>query len=321
MRSDSWHSYPSIFALGHRAITDLLTVPVCVEEKIDGSQFSFGVFDTYDVNGDLDGGRVLRARSKGAVLMVDAPEPMFAEGVATAKRLMPLLNAGWTYRGEYLKRPRHNGLAYDRIPEQHVILFDINSGHEVYLSQEEKRAEAARLGLECVPLLHVGTIADINEFRSYLKRESILGGQPIEGVVVKPSGYDLFGPDKKVLMGKFVSEAFKEVQSKMWKADNPTAKDVISMLGDAYTTQARWMKAVQHLRESGRIEDSPRDISLLMAEVPNDVRRECEHEMRDRLFEHAWPHLRRLLVRGLPDWYKDQLLKRQFEQEDTQTGA
>lgn len=32
IRMDSWHSYPSIYALGHRYITDLLTVPVIVEE-------------------------------------------------------------------------------------------------------------------------------------------------------------------------------------------------------------------------------------------------------------------------------------------------
>jgi ATP-dependent RNA circularization protein (DNA/RNA ligase family) len=36
-------SYPSIYALGHRAIRELFDGPVVVEEKIDGSQFSFGV--------------------------------------------------------------------------------------------------------------------------------------------------------------------------------------------------------------------------------------------------------------------------------------
>lgn len=315
--SDSWHSYPSIFALGHRAISDLLTVPVCVEEKVDGSQFSFGLFKTYDHEGNDDGGTVLRVRSKGAVMIPDAPEKMFTEAVDTAKRLAPQLQIGWTYRGEYLKKPRHNGLAYNRIPEQHVIIFDINSGHETYLSQEEKRAEAARLGLECVPLLHVGHLKHIEEFRSFLKHESILGGQPIEGVVVKPSGYDLFGPDKKVLMGKFVSEAFKEVQSKMWKADNPSAKDIVSMIADAYTTQARWMKAAQHLRERGEIEDSPRDIGRLMQEVPVDVEKECGDEIKERLYKWAWPHVRRMLTRGLPEWYKEELVKKQFEQ----TGA
>lgn len=32
---ESWHSYPSIYNLGHKAIESLLTVPVLVEEKVD----------------------------------------------------------------------------------------------------------------------------------------------------------------------------------------------------------------------------------------------------------------------------------------------
>ena len=40
---DSWHSYPSTFALGHKALAELLLDPVLVEEKIDGSQFSWCV--------------------------------------------------------------------------------------------------------------------------------------------------------------------------------------------------------------------------------------------------------------------------------------
>lgn len=312
---DSWHSYPSIFALGHRAISELLTVPVVVEEKVDGSQFSFGVFDAYERDGTLpDGATVLRARSKGAVLMVDAPEKMFTEAVDTAKRLMPLLRVGWTYRGEYLKKPRHNGLAYDRIPAQHIILFDINSGHEQYLSPAEKRAEAERLGLECVPVLFTGVLSDVMAFRQFLEVQSVLGGQLVEGVVVKPADYNLFGPDKKCLMGKFVSEAFKEVQSKAWRLDNPGRSDILDGLIATYTSQARWMKAVQHLRERGQLEESPRDIGKLMLEVPQDIEKECRDEIAAALFAWAWPLVRRKVVLGLPGWYKNELMKKQFEQ-------
>ncbi len=35
---DSWHSYPSIYALGHRAVKEILTTPVLVQEKMDISQ-------------------------------------------------------------------------------------------------------------------------------------------------------------------------------------------------------------------------------------------------------------------------------------------
>ena len=80
-----------------------------------------------------------------------------------------------------------------------------------------------------------------------------------------------------------------------------------------YQTPARWAKAVQHLREAGKIEDSPRDIGRIMAEVPQDVLKECGDEIKAAVFEWAWSHVRRGLCAGLPQWYKDELVKRQFD--------
>ena len=159
-------------------------------------------------------------------------------------------------------------------------------------------------------------IENIEAFRGFLSTTSILGGQSIEGVVVKPLHYDLFGRDKKVLMGKFVSEAYREIHSKAWKADNPHGKDILAMIGDSYGTQARWAKAVQHLREAGKIEDDPRDIGLLMREIPQDVEKECEDEIKQKLYDWAWPHVRRMLTKGVPAWYKDALLRQAFERDE-----
>lgn len=307
----SWHSYPSIFALGHRALQELLLDPVTVEEKVDGSQFSFGLFD------HEDGERVLHCRSKGAQLNIIAPEKMFTEGVQVAQSLD--LRVGWTYRAEYLKSPKHNALAYDRIPAKHLIVFDINSGHEEYLSYAEKSAECARIGLEVVPLVFEGVIENVEHFRSMIDRVSALGGQKVEGVVVK--NYRRFGPDKKVLMGKFVSEAFKEVHAAGWKAANPTRIDIVERLIDTLRTPARWNKAVQHLRERGQIEDSPRDIGLLIKEAQADIEKECMDLIAEKLAEWALPQIRRGVVHGLPEWYKDQLVARQFENTDSARAA
>ena len=301
---NSWHSYPSIFAIGHRALAELLLDPVIVEEKVDGSQFSFGLFDE-------NGERVLRCRSKGAQLNVIAPEKMFTNAVDVVQSLD--LRVGWTYRAEYLKKPKHNALAYDRIPEKHLIVFDINSGHESYLSYEEKSTECARLGLEVVPLVFEGVIENVEHFRSMIDRVSALGGQKVEGVVVK--NYRRFGPDKKVLMGKFVSEAFKEVHAAEWKTANPTRTDIVERLIDSLRTPARWQKAVQHLRERGQVEDSPRDIGFLIKETQADIEKECMELIAEKLAEWALPQIRRGVVRGLPEWYKDELMKRQFEKE------
>lgn len=300
---NSWHHYSSIYNMGHKAIADLLKSPVYVEEKIDGSQFSFGV--------DEEG--TLRVRSKGCEMVVDAPEKMFSFGVETVKRLKPTLHTGWTYRGEYLRAPKHNTLIYSRIPKDHIIIFDIEIGECEFLNYPAKRAEANRLGLEVVPLLYGGPIDSIEQFRDFLQINSILGGQKIEGVVVKPIEYNLFGIDKKVLMGKFVSEEFKEVHARIWKADNPTIKDIVAMLGDAYGIQARWQKALLHLTEKGLINGSPQDIGLLMKEIPLDIKKECEDEIKNELFKFAWPHIARMCVRQVPMWYKELLLKKQFD--------
>jgi len=293
----SWHNYPKIFALGHKAISDLFLNEVLIEEKIDGSQFSFGRFD-----GEL------KCRSKGAILNIGAPEKMFEKAVESIAGLD--LKDGWTYRAEYLQKPKHNSLAYDRIPEKHVILFDINTGEEEYIAYADKNAEAKRIGLECVPIIDQRTISESKEILDYLGKLSILGGQKIEGVVIK--NYHRFGMDKKVLMGKYVSEEFKEVHQKEWRKSNPSNKDVIQNLILEYKTPARWGKAIQHLKEKGILEQSPRDIGNLIKEVHTDIANECEDEIKEKLFNYAKPQILRGCTAGLAEWYKKELLEKQF---------
>jgi RNA ligase-like protein len=299
----SWTSYPQIFNLGHRAVRDLLTVEVNVEEKVDGSQFSF--CRTYDDE--------LLVRSKGATMYVDAPEKMFSKIVEYVKSIKDKLVPGWTYRGEYLQKPKHNALCYERIPTNNFILFDINTADQEFAPYSVKHFEASRLGFETVPLLYSGKIDNIEAFREFLDNISILGGQKIEGVVIKPKEYNLYGPDKKVLFGKFVSEAFKEVHKASWGESNPKQNDILEILGNNYRNQARWNKAIMHLKEAGKIEDSPKDIGFLIKEIPADIKKECEEEIKEALFKWAWPQVARKSVAGFPEFYKEELLKKQFD--------
>lgn len=312
----SWHSPQSIFALGHRALKDLFTVPVQIQEKVDGSFFAFGVYSELDEHGDERG---LRVRSKGAVMVPDAPQAMFKPAVKAVKDRLHLLRPNWQYRGETLCKPNHNSLHYDQVPKDNIILFDILTDEETYLTYDELKAEGDRLGLEVVPQLFSGTISDPASLRSFLDTVSVLGGQNIEGVVIKPLS-PLYGPDKKMLFGKFVSEHFKEVHRKAWGENNPTNKDIIVGLGGMYGTPARWAKAVQHLREAGLIEDSPRDIGPIIKEIPKDVLKECEDEIKEKLFKYAWPHISRMITKDFPAWYKEQLLVKQFENEASGRG-
>lgn len=109
-------SYPSLFTVGHRALDGLFDSRVVVQEKIDGSQLSFGV--------ELES-RVLMVRSKGQQIDLDNPPKMFAKIVDILKDMQDRLVPGWVYRGEYLEKPKHNVIAYDRVPDNHVVLFDV----------------------------------------------------------------------------------------------------------------------------------------------------------------------------------------------------
>lgn len=293
-------SYSKILALGHRALEGFLREPVTVEEKVDGSQFSFGIY-----------GGELRCRSRGAEVNVHAPDSLFREAVATVWELAPKLHDGWTFRGEYLRKAKHNTIAYARIPEKHIVLFDIDTGDQHYMTHGEKCAIACTLGLECVPLLHFGKVASADDVRGFLERESFLGGAKIEGVVIK--NYARFGQDGKAMMAKFVSEAFKEANGASFRARNPTSGDIKDILIERFRTEARWRKAIQHLTEAGELEGSPRDIGKLIPEIQRDIDEECAEEIKDALYAWAIGNVRRGAVAGFAEFYKQQLLEQQFE--------
>lgn len=296
------HSYPKIYNLGHPAIAELFSDSVIVEEKIDGSQFSFGLHSDK-----------LFCRSRKIDLVLDGPLGMFEEAVGAVKKIADQLPEGYTFRGEYLKKPKHNGLAYDRIPQNHIMIFDIERDNQDFMKYLDKFALAKELGFECVPLLFSGVLTEPSKILHLMNRTSVLGGQLIEGLVFKND--KRFGRDGKVLRGKHVSEEFKEVQRKEWKKDNKAGKDILQLIGEQYKTEARWNKAIQHLKERNELENSPKDIGILLKEVNRDIEEECAEEIKDKLYKWARKDILRMTIRGLPEWYKQKLLEKQFEGE------
>ncbi len=301
-------SYPKVYNLGHHAIVSLLDGDVVVEEKVDGSQFSFGV--------DADG--VLHMRSRKTAIDVNDIPKLFAPAAETVLALYTqgFLPPGWTYRGETLAKPKHNTLVYNRVPYGNVIMFDVDGGMEDFLNPDERATEAFRLGLESVPVFMQGRLADRDTLVAMLDKESVLGGPCIEGVAIK--AYGRFGEDGKTLMGKHVSEAFKETHNKDWKARNPNRTDVVEKIIETLRNPVRWEKAIQHLRERGELLDSPVDIGPLLKEINQDVLAEEKDFICKQLFEWAWKKggIAKGLTRGFPEWYKERLMARQFG-EDT----
>jgi len=294
-------SYPTVFQIGHKAIKDIFNAPIIAEEKIDGSQFSFGV----NSSGELE------CRSKGKQIVIDAPDNMFQKAVDTILQLRTNLHFDWIYRCEYLQKPKHNALAYDRTPFKNLIVFDIETAPQTFLNPEEKKAEADRLGLECVPVLYSGKVSDFSMFKELLETKSILGNVKIEGIVFK--NYELFTIEKKVAIGKYVSESFKEVHDGEWKKSNPTPTDIVLKLIYEYKTDARYQKAIQHLAEKNELTNTPKDIGALIKEIGQDTAKECEDEIKDKLWREFWPKVQRGILAGFPEWYKEYLAKQSFE--------
>jgi len=292
-------SYGKILAVGNKYIAELLVDDVVVQEKVDGSQFSFMV---------KDGELFCRSKNKG--IIPDAPDQMFRRGVESVQALAPLLTDSWVYRGEYLNKPCHNALAYDRVPNGHVIIFDIErgSGTQDYLNPQELAEEATRIGLESVPVLWAGKApTDYNEFlQGFLKSVSILGGQRVEGIVIK--NYSKPDADGKLLKGKIVSDDFKEVHKVKWGESNPSKGDKVQRIVEAYRQPTRWHKAIQHLAEEGILTETPKDIGALMKEVNNDILTEEVDNIKELLWTAFQKDIMRGVTAGLPEWYKRKLL-------------
>jgi hypothetical protein len=298
----SWHSYPKIYNVGHAAVSDVLSAEVYVEEKVDGSQFSFGVID-----GEL------KCRSKGKE-QYPQTDKMFERAVASVLDRKGKLREGWTYSGEYLQKPKHNTISYSSIPVGCIMIFDIRTGEEEYLGPGAKLLEANRIGYDCVPVLASGVMS-LELMGELLEAESRLGGTKVEGVVLKPV-IPIYGRDGKALMAKYVSEAFKERNNASFRNRNPTGKDTLALLCDTYRAPARWEKAANALRDAGELERSPRDIPKIMATAQADLQDEEGLEIRDALWKWAWPQIRRKSVAGLAEWYKEKLLKEAFDDQD-----
>lgn len=308
------NSYPKIFNLGHAAITDLFNHEVVIQEKYDGSQVSWG----WDVTGELQ----VRSKSKLQYAEGHTPDAMFQGAVDYLLTLEPptFTWLGLTFRGEWFTKPKHNTLAYENLPKNGIVLYDVEDGEQNFLPPATVEALAEELGVEPARTftlnLGPGQRITLTDLEALLKEQSTLGGPLVEGVVIK--GYGQYGKDGKTLMGKLVSEAFREKHTKSWKTRNPNRADVLEDMLAALNTEARFIKAVQHLRDNGELKGEHADIGPLMKEVKRDVIEEEQDWILEKLREYFMPRIVRGVGRGLPEWYKAALAVSQF---DVQTGA
>lgn len=292
-------AFPKILHIGDKQISSLFDGEVEITEKVDGSQFGFG----------KENGRLF-ARSKGKEQDLDNPDMMFIKGVEYVKSIEDLIPDNYTFYGEYLQKPKHNTLAYDRVPKNHIALFGVyNQETREFLGSDSIQQWATRLGVDQIPVLHTGSSTPEEVLKIVKERVSYLGGQNIEGVVVKAYKPWLFLNQipTSVMSGKYVTEEFKEVHNKNWKAEN-TGKGKLEVAISQYRSEARWNKAVQHLRDDGRLTESPKDIGELIKEVRKDISQEEKENIKGQLWSIFKNDFLGYATSGLPQWYKEKLV-------------
>jgi len=296
-------SYPKILAIGNEYIADIFKGSVDVQEKIDGSMSAFGCTKNNQVV----------MRSKGKELFYEDHEGMFDIFVnfVMEHEEWLLAHPGMYFYGEFLSKSKHNALAYDHVPRNNIMLFGVyEEGVGYYKTYKELKHWANALDLDPVPLLYYGEIKDKEALEHFLTFDSILGNQKVEGVVVK--NYEqtlLVGGKICPQFGKLVRPEFKEKLNKTWT----TGKDKVQLFIDSFRTEARWQKAVQHLKDKGQLEGSPRDIGKLIVEVKRDIIDEEENEIKLGLYKLFKDQILRKATAGMPEFYKEQLLNKAFD--------
>lgn len=293
-------SYTSPKALGHKLTEDINMDRRVVQEKLDGSQFSF----MKTAEGEL------LMRSRGKQIILDKPEKMFNPVVEYVKSIADRLATGFVYRGEAVCKPKHNTLCYNRAAKGGFVLFDIedyNLGPGNFVDHTSLGDWATALGVDVAPVYRVlepGVEYTSGMFEEDFRRESVLGGV-IEGVVIK--NYSKFFPDGKLMAAKWVSDSFKEKHRTEWKKSNPGSKDIANNIITSLAVEARYQKAVQHLAEEGKLTDTPKDIGAIMKEVHEDVLREEKDYIKETLYKHFRKHIMRGITAPIPSWYKAKL--------------
>ena len=293
-------TYPKVLAMGTRGTERLLEGAVVVQEKYDGSQFRFGINE----DGEIEFASHHQPVFPGAAGQF---EPAVQHILAHEKSVRGLGRGNYIY-GEYLAKPKQNTIAYERVPAGHMVLFDVFVGGEFVSSMGSLEQIADYLECEAARTMYRGLVT-MDDLRAMLSKKPMLGGDMLEGVVIKNyHQHILLGGQVWPLFCKLVNEGFKEKHAANpdWKSGKNREQEYY----DTFCTEARWRKAVQHMRERGELQDAPQDIGPLMKEIHADLLAEETESVKEWLYREHVKDVVRAAQRGFVDWYKGQLAQR-----------
>lgn len=318
-------------AAGYGSIDNILKMPspftltdtFHLQEKIDGSQFRFGVFKKH-VEGGEDAETELRCWSRNNRIDITNPCKMFVVAVETAKRLYldEKLPGGYTFCAEAMAAKRHNILEYERAPLTGMVLFDVyNDSQGCYSCPDAVLAWGEALGLEVAPYkgsFRPGETIDAESLIASAKAaRSVLGGGPVEGFVLK-AATQLNNKSGSLFRLKVINPAFSETKVTK-RTESPQALQYFNV-GQAMATPIRWEKAMTRLAEEGTLKLVNADIPLLIREVIADVEKEELDVVKALLWASARKKVLAGAVDGLAAWYQGRLYELERAVEDVKKG-
>lgn len=268
-------SYGRIPRLGNKEATGVFLGEISVQEKYDGSQITFGI---------VDGEVVVQSRK---IDVTNSPDKRFRMIAARIKRMDLPDNA--IMRGEFLYTEKHNRIKYGRIPLNNIVVFDVFS--DGYCPPQAVINVADFLGFEPVKELYRGPGEDCPDIEELTQQPSSLGGA-MEGVVIK----NLTNGRR----AKYVRKEFQEVTTPREKKPN---EQPLEYIASVFQNEARWRKAVEHLRDEELLVGNQTDIGLLIRELHRDFDEECVDEAKDLLWAAYRKHLLKRITVGFADWY------------------
>ena len=311
--------YTKVITLGSSMSENALIGNVLLQEKVDGSQFRFGKNE--------EGKLVMGSKSCRLEPHFDEHgqmqniQKLFVPAVQTVLRISKtkfweLVRPDTYYFAETLCKPKHNVLKYKNVPRNNIVLFDAMIKGR-WISRKELEAIAKTFEIDVIPELYRG-FANVEKIKELLATPSYLGGEIVEGVVIKNySQLITLRGHIFPLFTKYVREAFKERHTADWKIKRP--KDCVQSYIQGFKSEARWDKALIHLKEKGLLETHPKDIGKLIKEVHADIKEEEAENIKTFLYKKFIGEIIRVSTKGLPEWYKNKLLENLNENKEEGT--
>jgi hypothetical protein len=290
--------YGKVFALGSVGTEQALVGNVIVQEKIDGSQFGFGVNESDDI--------VLRSHHQH-INIENCPNQFKGAMQHVLSLILDWVPPDTYFYCEVLNTRKHNTICYDHYPTNHLVLFDVATPAGWIEEREKLSTCANNLHIDVIPELYRGEVS-LDNLRNLLSTPSYLGNSTVEGVVVKNYHENIaLGGRIQPLFVKLVNEAFKETN----KVDfhDRTTRGTIESYVESFRSEARWLKAVQHLREQGLLVGEPKDIGTLVREIDRDIKEEETENIKEEMFRLIISDILRKAKNGFPEWYKDRLIE------------